>query len=540
MAHRRRRADRVDGGAPQARRAPCGSPAGCPRRPPAGSGRPTPRRGRRRASPAPVARPRRPRSPVGGPPWRIATSRSTCAASLYTLSPAPPSGVRRRRRRTRAVAGGGRGGADVDHLGVPPSSAARRRLQRRQRLRGERRQRAAFAVEERRAQRGSSPAPPPPARRASRGRRPAPPPAGASPGSARGTSRAPRPPRRRRGSRRRAAWCSWSPARSPRAGRSPATVVTERPATLAFDGQRLAAARERRADEQERGEPREVGAGRRHGPDTIHGAGASASVPDRSHTPTWFAAPGRAPSLADGRRLRAGVDPHGGGLRSEGSPDTPWQSAGKTMQPLQPSLRFARVSPRTPNPWPDAMERGTQVVGANPTVKPWEAQALLALARQLTPQADERGSCFAGASPWLNAMSAWRFCLPRRPRWPWPTAPAKVSGGTSAAGLHLLDLSRRLPRHADESRHHRGLLHRDGRGSRWDGRVHDQTARPHRTDHRAHLEPRLQGPGLRKDRHRPGRPLHAPAAAPARPRAPPAAAPWTSRRRPSPSCSCPA
>ena len=75
----------------------------------------------------------------------------------------------------------------------------------------------------------------------------------------------------------------------------------------------------------------------------------------------------------------------------------------KTLQPVQPSVQFARVPTRTPNPWSDAMERGTQVVGANLTVEPWEAQALLALARQLTPQANERG-CVAGASTQSDAM----------------------------------------------------------------------------------------------------------------------------------------
>ena len=45
----------------------------------------------------------------------------------------------------------------------------------------------------------------------------------------------------------------------------------------------------------------------------------------------------------------------------------------------------------TPNPRaPESAERGTQIPGANSTVNPWEAQALLAPARQLTPQADER------------------------------------------------------------------------------------------------------------------------------------------------------
>src|ERR1700688_1820449 len=58
----------------------------------------------------------------------------------------------------------------------------------------------------------------------------------------------------------------------------------------------------------------------------------------------------------------------------------------------------------TPNPWPDVRERGTQVVGANPTVLPWEAQALSALARQLTPQADERGRCLAGANPQCSSQ----------------------------------------------------------------------------------------------------------------------------------------
>jgi hypothetical protein len=42
--------------------------------------------------------------------------------------------------------------------------------------------------------------------------------------------------------------------------------------------------------------------------------------------------------------------------------------AGETLQPVQPSLHSDSVPPRTPNPWPEAKERGTQVVGANPAV----------------------------------------------------------------------------------------------------------------------------------------------------------------------------
>ena len=61
------------------------------------------------------------------------------------------------------------------------------------------------------------------------------------------------------------------------------------------------------------------------------------------------------------------------------------------MQGPQPSLLFASVPPERRVPDQVVRERGTQVVGANPTVGPWEAQALSALARQLTPQADERG-----------------------------------------------------------------------------------------------------------------------------------------------------
>lgn len=39
-----------------------------------------------------------------------------------------------------------------------------------------------------------------------------------------------------------------------------------------------------------------------------------------------------------------------------------------TARPLQPSLHFDSVSPRTPSLWPEAKERGTQIVGANPAV----------------------------------------------------------------------------------------------------------------------------------------------------------------------------
>src|SRR5947209_19834642 len=46
----------------------------------------------------------------------------------------------------------------------------------------------------------------------------------------------------------------------------------------------------------------------------------------------------------------------------------------------------------TPNPRAaKSAERGNQVPGASPAVDPREAQALSAPARQLTPQADERG-----------------------------------------------------------------------------------------------------------------------------------------------------
>src|SRR4051812_29009678 len=59
--------------------------------------------------------------------------------------------------------------------------------------------------------------------------------------------------------------------------------------------------------------------------------------------------------------------------------------------------------PRTPNLWLVTGGRGTQVVGANHAV--WrETQALSASARQLTPQADERGIR-------LTSLRAWALCF---------------------------------------------------------------------------------------------------------------------------------
>src|SRR5438876_2448167 len=83
----------------------------------------------------------------------------------------------------------------------------------------------------------------------------------------------------------------------------------------------------------------------------------------------------------------------------------------------------------TPNPRPDVGERGTQVVGANPRHRPCDAQALSALARQLTPQADERGrslrvralSVILSSVAVAGAMSA-------------TPALAELTGGTSATG----------------------------------------------------------------------------------------------------------
>ncbi len=132
------------------------------------------------------------------------------------------------------------------------------------------------------------------------------------------------------------------------------------------------------------------------------------------------------------------------------------QNVGNAVQVVQASLRFARVPPRTPNPWPEALERGNQVVGANPTVKPWEAQALLALARQLTPQANERGSRFAGTSLWLSASQLGG------------SAHRGACGGVGSRHrqslrrhlrqLGLLDLDAHLHR-ADKRGRHRGLDH---------------------------------------------------------------------------------
>jgi hypothetical protein len=40
----------------------------------------------------------------------------------------------------------------------------------------------------------------------------------------------------------------------------------------------------------------------------------------------------------------------------------------EAVQPVQPSLHSDSLPPRTPNPWQEVKERGTQVVGANPAV----------------------------------------------------------------------------------------------------------------------------------------------------------------------------
>src|SRR5271154_2624463 len=81
---------------------------------------------------------------------------------------------------------------------------------------------------------------------------------------------------------------------------------------------------------------------------------------------------GADPSATDGRERRARSGP---------------------LQPhlLQESLQFASLPRHTPSPCPGVTDRGTQVVWGEPHAKPWGAQALSAPARQLTPEADERG-----------------------------------------------------------------------------------------------------------------------------------------------------
>ncbi len=76
------------------------------------------------------------------------------------------------------------------------------------------------------------------------------------------------------------------------------------------------------------------------------------------------------------------------------------------------------------------MERGNQVVGANPTVNPWEAQALLALARQLTPQANERGRVLR-VRAFGSALVSLAVLLTVAPAVVWAHGIAKVAGGTS-------------------------------------------------------------------------------------------------------------
>src|SRR5436305_4588247 len=71
--------------------------------------------------------------------------------------------------------------------------------------------------------------------------------------------------------------------------------------------------------------------------------------------------------------------------------------------------------PRTPNV---SLERGTggpNVVGANPWVEPEEALDLSALARQLTPEADERWGSRAGSRPRDVQRHAVRLRGPRGP-----------------------------------------------------------------------------------------------------------------------------
>jgi hypothetical protein len=51
-------------------------------------------------------------------------------------------------------------------------------------------------------------------------------------------------------------------------------------------------------------------------------------------------------------------------------PDFAGTNLPEIVHSVQPSLHFDSVSPRKPNPWPEAKERGTQVVGANPAVNP--------------------------------------------------------------------------------------------------------------------------------------------------------------------------
>jgi hypothetical protein len=44
------------------------------------------------------------------------------------------------------------------------------------------------------------------------------------------------------------------------------------------------------------------------------------------------------------------------------------EKVSKHLHRVQPSLHSDSLPPRTPNPWSEAKERGTQVVGANLTV----------------------------------------------------------------------------------------------------------------------------------------------------------------------------
>ena len=208
------------------------------------------RRGHRQRA---AARPRRPRSPgsrsAPARSRRSATFASRCSASVRRAT-TPAVGRRPQRPgRCSAVAGGRRGGADLDHLGTPEQRGARG-LQGRQRLR--RRSPAGCRLRCRAVGRAAarSPAPPPPARPASCDRSTSTTAwgrvAGVSPGFV----------------------ASATPAASATGFAPPSRVVffvaspfaascaaaghrrDPRPAALAFGGQRLAAPRERRAEQQ--------------------------------------------------------------------------------------------------------------------------------------------------------------------------------------------------------------------------------------------------------------------------------------------------
>ena len=219
------------------------------------------------------------------------------------------------------------------------------------------------------------------------------------PAPRRDTPRAPRRPRRRPGRRRRRGSCSWS-----------------RPSGIRASGRPRAS------------EAAMPGSGPRDQLVAASTAGEAATASARSAAARASLIGMVAPDVT---RRRARADEGDSGPSAAGARCRSPRTGVDTDQPRCDTMYIAA----TPNPrTTKSAERGTQVPGANPAVNPREAQALLAPARQLTPQADER-----------EHLRVRHLIAPEPCRcWRWRSASSALAGGQAAAASG----SRAAPRRA--------------------------------------------------------------------------------------------